>query len=317
MITKSIIILAIIFRLLSLNSLADRFDNALYKTESGNSVKASASYNLPLPYITKNPNVDKFAIRPNINAKYYQLTDLDTNTLILKNNNKVKVPIASTTKIMTAVVALENYKLNDIITISSEAANQAGSDAFLRVGEKITVKELLYCLLVKSANDSAYALAEHLNSSPSSASVDAFVQQMNFKAKKLGMNDTFYKDPAGLDVTGYSTASDLYLVTKYAFSNSIFKQIVATKQYVAKSADGQIYHQLDNSNRLVNGYDYVGAIGVKTGYMPEAGHCLVSAVKRDGHTLIGVVLNTYADTATASADESKKLQDWGWTNTKW
>jgi len=317
MIAKSIICLAIVFRLLSLNSLADRFDNALYKAESANNSKANASYTLPLPFVTKNPSVDKFAIRPNVSAKNYLLTDLDTNTIILKNNNKAKVPIASTTKIMTAVVALENYKLNDVVTISSDAAYQAGSDAFLRVGEKITVKELLYCLLVKSANDSAYALAEHLNAKSKTTGVDAFVQQMNFKAKKIGMNDTHYKDPAGLNVTGYSTASDLYLVTKYALSNSTFKQIVATKQYVAKSADGQIYHQLENSNRLVNGYDYMGAFGVKTGYMPEAGHCLVSAVKRDGHTLIGVILNTYADTATASADESKKLQDWGWANTHW
>ena len=318
MITKSIIYLAIIFRLLSLNTLADRFDNAIYKTESDNNIKANAaSYSLPLPFVNKTPEVDKFVERPNILAKHYILVDMDSNTVILKNGNKDRVPIASTTKIMTAVVALENYELNDIVTVSAAAANQAGSDANLRIGEKITVKELLYCLLVKSSNDSAYALAENLNTQGLSGGVDAFVQQMNLKAKKLGMKDTNYQDPAGLDVTGTSSASDLYIVTKYAMQNATFRQMVVTKDYVAKSFDGQTYHQLENSNRLVKGYDYMGAIGVKTGYMPEAGHCLVSAVKRDGHTLIGVVLNTYADTATASADESKKMMDWGWENIRW
>lgn len=317
MITKSIICLAIIFRLLSLNSLADRFDGAIYKAESGNNIKANASsYSLPLPFVFKNPTVDKFTEKPNISAKHYLLADLETNTVILKSNNKVKVPIASTTKIMTAAVVLENYKLNDIVTVSASAASQAGSDAFLRVDEQITVKELLYCLLVKSANDSAFALAEHMNTMEQPGT-DTFVQAMNLKARKLGMNDTNYRDPAGLDVTGMSSASDLYTITKYAMQNATFRQMVATKDYVAKSADGQTYHQLENSNRLVGEYNYLGAIGVKTGYMPEAGHCLVSAVKRDGHTLIGVVLDTSADTPTASADESKKLMDWGFQNIKW
>lgn len=317
MITKSIICLAIIFRLLSLNSLADRFDNAIYKTESGKNIAVNASVNtLTLPFISKNPIVNKFVERPTISAKHYLLEDTDSNTVIIKSNNKDRVPIASTTKIMTATIVLENYKLNDIITVSASAASQAGSDAFLHVGEKITVSELLHCMLIKSANDSAYALAEHMNQLGETGTT-TFVDAMNAKAKILGMNDTNYQDPAGLDVTGISSASDLYIITKYALQNKLFSKIVATKTYVAKSADGQIYHQLDNSNRLVNGYDYPGAFGVKTGYMPEAGHCLVSAVKRDGHTLIGIVLNTYADTATASADESRKMQDWGWANTKW
>lgn len=318
MIAKSIICLAIILRLLSLNSLADRFDGAMYKTESGQNISVNAaSYSLPLPFISKNPTVDKFVERPSISAKHYLLADVDSNTVILKSNNKDRVPIASTTKIMTAIVALENYKLNDLVTVSNTAANQAGSDAFLSAGEQISVSELLYCLLVKSANDSAFALAEHMNSAESAGGTDTFVQQMNFKAKKLGMKDTNYQDPAGLDVTGYSTASDLYIVTKYAMQNAIFRKIVASKEYVAKSANGQIYHQLENSNRLVNEYNYLGAIGVKTGYMPESGHCLISAVKRDGHTLVGIVLNTYADSATASADESKKMFDWGFQNIKW
>lgn len=317
MIIKSIIYLSIIFNLLGIHSLADKFDNALYKVESGSghSVLANNS-NLPLPYVSKKPLIDKFIQKPEINAKHYLLADMDSGTILLKYDSKTRVPIASTTKIITAIVALENYKMNDNIVISPYASMQAGSDAFLRTGELISVKELLYCLLVKSGNDSAYALAEHMNVTGETG-VNKFVSMMNKKAKEIGMNNTNYRDPAGLDVNGYSSANDLFLATKYAMQNDTFRKIVATKEYVAKSTDGQTWHQLENSNRLVNEYDYPGAIGVKTGYMPEAGHCLVSAVKRDNHTLIGVVLNTNYDTATASADESKKLFDWAFQYIKW
>lgn len=316
MIAKSLLILAIVFRLLHINSLADRFDNSILKAEQGNKNSALASQQLPLPFISKSPTVSRFADKPEILAQSYLLADLESGTTILKSNPKEKLPIASTTKIMTAIIALENYKLDDVITISGQAAYQAGADSFLTVGEKITVKELLYCLLVKSGNDSAFALAEYANGTYENG-VIKFVAMMNQKAKRLGMASTEYRDPAGLDVTGYSTAYDLFLVTKYALNNTTFSRIVSTKEYIAKSADGQIWHKLENSNRLVNEYNYPGAIGVKTGYMPEAGHCLVSAAERDGHTLIGVVLHTSLDTASASADESKKLLDWGFTNVKW
>ena len=317
MITKSILIFAIISNLLGLNFLSDKFDGALYKIEGGNKNSALAgNQNLPLPYITKKPTIEKMASRPTINAKIYLLADMDSGTVLLKSNIKDKVPIASTTKIMTAIVALENYKLDELVTVSGTATSQVGAEAFLTTGETISVRELLYCLLVQSGNDSAYALAEHYNSTLETGT-DKFVSLMNLKAKSLGMKSTNYLDSAGLDVAGYSTAYDLFLATKYAMQNQVFRQIVATKEYTAKSSDGQIFHQLVNSNRLVGEYNYPGAIGVKTGYMPEAGHCLVTAVRQNGHILVGVVLNTYADTATASADESKKLFDWSSANVKW
>ena len=317
MIIKSILIMAIVSNLLGLNFLSDKFDGALYKIEGGNKNNVVASsQNLPLPFVTKKPTIEKMAERPVINAKIYLLADMDSGTVLLKSNIKDKVPIASTTKIMTAAVVLENYKLDDLVTVSGAATSQAGAEAFLTTGEVISVRELLYCLLVKSGNDSAYALAEHYNS-PLETGTGKFVSLMNQKAKSLGMKSTNYLDPAGLDVAGYSTAYDLFLVTKYAMQNQVFRQMVSTKEYTAKSSDGQTRHQLENSNRLVGEYNYPGAIGVKTGYMPEAGHCLVSAVRQNGHILIGVVLNTYADNATASADESKKLFDWAIANVKW
>jgi len=244
------------------------------------------------------------------------LADLESGEVLLKHNSNLRVPIASTTKIMTAVVVLENYNLDDIAEISERAAYQPGADAFLRVGEEIDVKNLLYCMLIKSGNDAALALAEQLDPD-SPDSVDRFVEIMNTTAIRLKMNDTQYKDPAGLDTSGYSSAQDLFTITKYALNFKLFKDIVSTPKYIVTNTEGTISHPLDNSNRLVGEYNYMGALGVKTGYMPESGHCLVGAAERDGHTLIAIILKTYADTAPASADEARKLLDWGWANTIW
>jgi D-alanyl-D-alanine carboxypeptidase len=263
---------------------------------------------------------------------------------------------------MTAVVVLETYKLDDVVTISATAANQIGATANFRVGEKLTVRSLLKAMLIKSANGAAYALAEHMNDKNDSGDdpevfssnstldfeneeqenaslanqdeegvtaskgvinqsektdIAKFITAMNNKAMELGMENTEYRDPAGLDTTGYSSAYDLYLITKYALKKDLFAEIVKTDHDVVKDTSGTIWHDLKNSNRLVGEYKYQGAIGVKTGYMPDAGHILVSAAKRDGHTLVGVIINTFADTPSASADESRKMLDWGFENTIW
>lgn len=316
MIIKFLIYLSIFYNLIGLNFLSNKIDNALLKDEGGQSISAVAyEHSLPLPFIAKKPTLNKLSERPNIYANNYLLADMETNTVLLKSNIFDEVSIASTTKIMTALVVLENYNLSDVVTISNNAAYQIGADSFLIVGEKITVRELLFCLLIKSGNDAAYALAEFANKQNETGTTK-FVALMNRKAKDLGMKNTVYMDPAGLDVSGYSSAYDLYLVTKTALKNNLFRQIVGTKEYSARSVDGKIWHKLDNSNRLVNDYNYLGAIGVKTGYTPEAGHCLVSAVTRDGVTLIGVILKTNADTPTASADESVKMLDYAFSNLK-
>lgn len=316
MILKTIIALSVIFNLSGLNFLSAKLDNAIYKDEIGDNGSAHASYyDLTLPEIHQNPEVNKKVSKPNISAYNYLLADLDSGTILYKNNPNSKVPIASTTKIMTAIVSLENYKTSDVVTISENAAYQAGADSYLRVGEEITVGELLRCLLIKSGNDSAYALAEHM--SINNDSILEFVAKMNEKAKMLGMKNTEYRDPAGLDVTGYSSAYDLFLATRQALKNELFREIIKTVDYTATNTTKTIFHELKTSNRLVGEYQYPGAIGVKTGYMPEAGHCLVSAAKRNGHTLVGVVLHTFSDTAPASADESRKLLDWGFANTIW
>ncbi len=317
MIEKPLILLSIFFNVVGMSGLSNKYDQAIAKLETGNNSKVVASVGIDsigFPEILPSPKIIPFSIKPDIQSRYYLLGDYDSGKTLLRYQENEKVPIASTTKIMTALLVLENYKLDEIVNVSETASNQIGADVFLRTGEKITVSELLHCLLIKSGNDAAYALAEHMSNNQG---IEQFLMAMNKKASELGMTNTFYKDPAGLDVSGYSTAKDLFTLTRIALKNDTFSKITSLSKYVAKNIDGTIYHQLDNSNRLVNEYKYIGAIGVKTGYMPEAGHCLVSAVEREGHTLIGIILSTYADTPSASADESRKLQDWGWSNIKW
>ncbi len=317
MIEKSLFLISVIGSLFGFNAVENKFDDAIYQTQVGSYEHVVAS-NLErfLPDVTKTPEVRKNAPKANIYARNYLLADIDSGKVFLGKNEQEPVPIASTTKIMTALVVLENYNLDQTVSVSSTAAHQVGADAYLRVGEEMSVSELLYCLLIKSGNDAAYALATHINHG-SDEGIEKFVLLMNQKAEKLGMKNTRYEDPAGLDTSGYSTAYDLLLLSREVMKNNLFKKIVSTDKYVAKNIDNSIHHQMDNSNRLVGEYNYLGANGIKTGYMPEAGHCLVSSVERDNHTLVGVVLYTTLDTATASADESRKLLDWGFANIDW
>ena len=318
MITKPLIILSLVYNLVFFNLSAGKIDQRLadfYAKEDYSAAKAENQTTI-IPTLRSQPTINSASPKSYANARQYLLVDFETGDILAANNSSKHVPIASTTKIMTAVVALENYNLDDVVTISTEATTQPGADSYLRMGEKISVLELLYCMLVKSGNDSAYAIALFMDKSGNNDS-KPFVEKMNQKAKELNMNDTEYHDSAGLDTSGYSSAEDLATITRYALLNPIFRQIVATPEYVATNIDKTIFHQLTNSNRLVNEYHYPGAIGVKTGYMPEAGHCLVGAAERDGHTLIAVVLSTYVDSATASVDEAKKLLDWGFTNVVW
>ncbi len=315
MIIKSFIILSTVFSLLGLNSLADKFDQAIVRDWSGNKKEAVASAsNFNLPDIMPLPKVKNNAPKITANGKYFLLADADTGKVLAKSGLNTVVPIASTTKIMTAVIALENYNLHDVATVSSKATSQVPSIAYLKTGEKITIENLLNCMLISSGNDAAYAIAEHM--SEETGGIDLFVSKMNEKAKELGMKDTYYDDPAGLSSESKSTVYDLFLITKYALKNPVFQQIVKKSAFTAKNVDGTIFHSLKQSNRLITEY-YPGAIGVKTGFTDNAGHCLVGAATREGHTLISIVLNTYANTPTASAEESRRLLDWGFNNITW
>ncbi|MFA6963675.1 MAG: serine hydrolase [Patescibacteria group bacterium] len=301
-----------------MGGIANNIDRSIISDRSGSDSAAHASIQeLILPELKEPPKVGNFAKFPsNIYAKYYLLMDPTSDTVFVSNDADTQTAIASTTKIMTATIVLENYKLDEVVTISREAAIQVGMDPTTKSGEKITVENLLDVLLIISSNRAAYALAEHINS-PSETGTDKFVRMMNDKAKSLGMYDTDYHDAAGLDTTGYSTAHDLAIITEYAMQKPLFAKIVGTAESSVTDVTGKITHQLKNSNRLVSDWNYPGALGVKTGYMPEASHSLVAAAERDNHTLYAIILYTTYDTPEASATEARKLLDWGWANVDW
>lgn len=264
------------------------------------------------------PRLSSFPIRRpgsadyNAKAKYAILLDAGSFYPLFQKEAYQPVPIASTTKMMTALVVLEKYKLDDVVTISRKAVFQIGSSTGFLPGETLTVRALVQALLIQSGNDAAYALAEF------GGSVDEFVARMNSKAKEVGMNQTSFRDPAGLDDEGRSTAFDLAILAANLLRDETLAQIVKTKEMTISSTDSRHTHNLKNSNRLLTDEMYFpGILGLKTGFTPAAGHTLVSAAERDGHTLISVVLFTYDDTTEASARESGRLLSWGFDNHVW
>lgn len=319
MILKPLIALSIMFNLIGFNLSAASTDQKIADSLSKESYTTAmaAGGSVTLPKLLDLPSVKNGATKASILTKEYVLMDGETGIVLNSKNPSDHVPIASTTKIMSAVIALENYNLEDIAAVPLKATQQTPTVVNLRSGEKITISELLHCLLIKSGNDSAYAIAAHMDTQDAKDNIQPFIDKMNDKAKELGMTNTHYMDPAGLSDDGYSTATDLGTITRYALQNPTFREIVTTQKYVATNTTKTIFHQLENSNRLVTTYEYHGAIGVKTGFTYAASHCLVGAATRNGHTLIAVILGTYADTPSASADEARKLLDWGFTNVVW
>jgi len=239
---------------------------------------------------------------PVIDATAALVMEAGSGRVLYSKNPTVKKSIASTTKIMTAIIALENGDPEDIVTISSKAANTPGSSINLAVGQKFTLMELLYGMLMNSGNDAAVAVAEHIG-----GSVEAFAQMMNSKARELGASDTVFVTPHGLDREGqYSTAYDLALITRYALKNPIFARIVATNTSYIPG------RQLYNTNELLELYP--GADGVKTGYTGKAGRCLVASATRDGMRIISVVLGS--PTRYKRAEASRMILDYSFANYK-
>lgn len=210
------------------------------------------------------------------------LVDADSGRVLYSKNPHVILPMASTTKIMTAIIILETLDLDTKIKISKESVGVEGSSIYLMEGETLTVRELLYGLMLSSGNDAANALAIAC-----AGSVENFAKMMNRKAAELGLAKTSFANPSGLPAKNHhTTAYDLAVLASYAIKNEEFVKITSTLK--ATISDGKRY--LVNRNNLLRYYD--GIIGVKTGYTPAAGRCLVSAAKRDGVTLVAVTLNS-------------------------
>ncbi len=217
---------------------------------------------------------------------YLAMSVVSEDNLLYSKNENMKLPMASTTKIFTALTVIENCNdLNALATVPKKATLTEGTSIYLKENEKLTVKELLYGLMLRSGNDAAVTLATHI-----SGSVKDFADLMNKTASKYGLKNTSLKNPHGLDEKGhYTTASDLAIFTQNALKNPIFRVIVSSKNFEIKERKNCGYRYFINKNRLLTTLD--GCIGVKTGYTSKAGRCLVSAVNDGEKDIVCVVLN--------------------------
>lgn len=218
-------------------------------------------------------------------AKAMCVMEASSGRVLESKNELAKLPMASTTKIMTAITAIEHCQnLDEIFEISPKAVGISGTSLYLRKGEKMSTRDLLYGLMLISGNDAATAIAEHVGGKEKT-----FVQLMNKTAAKIGAKNSHFDNPHGLDSkTHYTTAYDLALITSYALQNDTFKDIVSTTNTKITNTDGKVRY-LRNKNKLLTKLE--GCCGVKTGFTNDAGRCLVAACEKDGMTLVSVVLN--------------------------
>lgn len=215
----------------------------------------------------------------------YAVMRADDLTLYASENERLRLPMASTTKTMTALIVAENCLPDEIVTVPKQAVGVEGSSIYLREGEKLTVKELLYGLMLRSGNDAATALAIHV-----AGSVDNFAAMMNLRAETMGLKDTHFTNPHGLhDKNHYTSAYDLCVIGCVAMRNPFFKEIVATKFVTVGEGDGKRFWA--NKNKILSTYD--GGNGIKTGFTTDAGRCLIASAERNGVTVVSVVLNRY------------------------
>jgi D-alanyl-D-alanine carboxypeptidase (penicillin-binding protein 5/6) len=225
-------------------------------------------------------------IKNKINAKGAVLIEQESKRVLYEKNAQEILPMASTTKIMTCIVALEQGNLADIVTVSQRAAGAPAVKLSLRTNEKQQLGDLLYSLMMESHNDTAVAIAEHIG-----GTVENFCDMMTAKAQAIGAHQTSFKTPNGLDAKDhYTSAYDLALIGAYALQNPEFVKIITTTNIniPTQKVAGSRAHSLQNKNRFI--YTYEGANGIKTGFTNKAGHCFVGAANKGGMQLIGVAL---------------------------
>ncbi len=251
-------------------------------------------------------NTDNIA--PVIKAKSTIAVDLKNGMLLYEQNGYDHRPIASITKLMTVTIILEENKLSDIVTVSKAATAVEGSKIWLAPGEKISVENLLYAALIPSANDAAYALAEY----NSGGDIPAFVAKMNQKAEELGLHDTHFTNPIGLDDAGnYSSAYDLSILGRYAYGKSFIRKAVVVKDMQISSTNGNLTHDLKTSNELLG--SYLKVLGLKTGTTDLAGQCLIAIIENSkGNDILTVVLDS-----PSRYNETKLLADWVFRTFNW
>lgn len=252
---------------------------------------------------------------PNVAAQGAVLMDGKSGRILWGKNEKKPMTMASTTKIMTAIIVLEKGNMDDIVKISAKAASAPEVNMNLTTGEEMRLEDLLYAMMLKSYNDAAVALAEHVG-----GSVEEFCQLMSDKAREIGAVDTIFGSPNGLDSSlpfekHHSTAYDMALIAKYALEKPEFVEIINTQgvEIPMKGGNGKHY-SVANTNRFLNSYE--GAMGVKTGYTNKAGQCFVGAAQRDDKILITTVLASGWGTQGKEQKwkDTKALMDYGFEN---
>lgn len=255
-----------------------------------------------------------YAAEPQLAAQGAALVDAESGRLLWGKNADVPMEMASTTKIMTAILVLEKSRPEEIVTISKNAAKQPDVQMDLEEGEEWYVGDLLRAMMLQSYNDAAVALAEHV-----SGSVEAFCMEMTAKAAEIGAKNTVFGSPNGLDShlsqeQHHSTPYDMGLITGYALQNPIFREIVALPSHTFCDVSGKKTHTAVNADRFLQ--MYAGALGVKTGYTNKAGHCFVGAAEQEETILVSVVLGCGwgSEGKEAKWTDTKKLMDFGFAN---
>lgn len=265
--------------------------------KNNSQVAGIQKYNLP-PF-------DQHIPVPDISARAILVKDLGTNTILYQKNASISFPIASTTKIMTALVASEYFNANSVLTVR-EGARVSGARVGLASGENLNFRSLLYGMLLSSGNDAAYAIAENYP-----GGVLGFISAMNKKAANLNLINTRFDNPAGFDSPKhFSSAKDLAVITQEALKNPALARIFATKQTSIVSLDKRYNHELINLNRLLS--QVRGVLGVKTGFTEQAKENLVTLVDRDSNRILTVVLGS-----NDRFGESTKLIEWAYENFIW
>lgn len=272
----------------------------LAQVQLGQVLDNQAAYVLPISEPGYLPVLNTAIERPELSAKSAIISDLKASRLLYSKNIDARLPIASLTKLLSAIIVFEHFNLDDIVKIPKESVKVDGEKQSLYLGEDISVRNLLKMMLIESSNDAAYALQHYASSSGQD-----MVSLMNKKAIELGMDDSVFQNPAGLNDDALSTADDLLKLVKYSFKFSELWSILGEKSATVFSSDGIIRHELNSTNQLLGTVPDV--IGGKTGYTDGALGCmiLVVAVPGERDTLISIVLGS-----TERFTDTEKLIDW-------
>ena len=237
-----------------------------------------------------------------VEARAAILLDRESGRVLYEKNADTRYPMASTTKIMTALIAVEHCGMEEIVTAGPNASGVPGTSIYLSEGEQLTMHQMLQGLMLRSGNDAAVAIAEHI-----AGDVETFAALMNARADMLGA-DAYFVTPNGLDEGGHSaSARAMALIAREAMGHETFRELVSTQEAVIPWVDNEYSRVLRNKNRLLA--EYAGATGIKTGFTSAAGRCLVFSAERDGMELIGVALS-----CPGWFDEAERLLDWGFGN---